>query len=174
MQIKNINHVHISIHCLWLRLNLTIEVGGYLRRVVNKKPPRLTVFENKMARHHGTCHLFFFFFSSTKTNNMSTVKFDWKSREWQVLIGRWRQRLSALPYFIIIFFFFLFFVWTLSPTHTHTHTHICKICGRFSPSPTTQLTSRKQQLFLQYVHTLFLSNNIKEEQGKNDSHPERK
>jgi len=37
-----------------------------------------------------------------------------------------------------------------------------------------QLTSRKRHLLLQYVHThVFLSNNIKEEQGKNDSHPER-
>lgn len=37
-----------------------------------------------------------------------------------------------------------------------------------------QLTSRKQHLLLQYVHThVFLSNNIKGEQGKNDSHPKR-
>lgn len=35
-----------------------------------------------------------------------------------------------------------------------------------------QLTSRKQHLFLQHEHTHFLSNNIKGEQGKNDSHPE--
>lgn len=48
------------------------------------------------------------------------------------------------------------------------------MADRFSPSPTMQLTSRKRHLLLQYVHThVFLSNNIKEEQGKNDSHPER-
>lgn len=60
------------------------------------------------------------------------------------------QRPPAVPYFItffsVIFFFF---------TSSHTHTLVKFVADRFSPSPTMQLTSRKQHLILQYVHTRF-------------------
>lgn len=98
------------------------------------------------------------------------------SNNWSV-----RQRRPLRPLLLLLlaprilsyFFFFFcsfFFLFTLS----HTDKLVKCVAVRFSPSPTMQLTSRKQHLILQYVHThVFLSNNIKEEQGKNDSHPER-
>lgn len=109
--------------------------------------------------------LFFFFKYKNKRHVDSQV---WlKNCKWQVLIGRFGS--APLPSRILSSFFFLFF-FLLS----HTHTLVKFVADRFSPSPTMQLTSRKQHLLLQYVHThVFLSNNIKEEQGKNDSHPER-
>lgn len=56
-----------------------------------------------------------------------------------------------LFFFLGFFFVCFFFVFPLS----HTHTLIKFVADRFSPSPTMQLTSRKQHLLLQYVHTCF-------------------
>lgn len=117
---------------------------------------------------HAIPSFFFFQIQKQKTCRQSSLieKLWMTSTNWSV----W-QRPSAVPYFIIFFFFFKSF----SPFFSsHTHTLVKFVADRFSPSPTMQLTSRKQHLLLQYVHThVFLSNNIKEEQGKNDSHPER-
>lgn len=87
-KVENIQRTMIGI--MWLnrscivvfRLNRDwVYYSGWILCEGEKKLPQITVLENKMARHHGTCHPFFFlFFSSTKTKqkNMSTVKFDWK------------------------------------------------------------------------------------------------
>lgn len=78
------------------------------------------------------------------------------------------------PIFYHLFFLDFLIRFFFKHCHIHTHTLVKFVADRFSPSPTMQLTSRKQHLLLQYVHThVFLSNNIKEEQGKNDSHPEK-
>lgn len=128
-----------------------------------------------MARHHGTCHPFFFFFpffSSTKTKTdkktcrqSSLIEKSWMtSTNWSV----WQR---PLPSRILSSFFFSFFFLTLS--HTHTHTLVKFVVDRFSPSPTMQLTSRKQHL-LQYVHTRFFCSTISKRskaKKKNDSHP---
>lgn len=99
----------------WLGI---IIVGGYYRRV--KKPPQLTVFENKMARHNGTCHPFFFF-QVQKQNKKYVDSQVWlKYCEWQVLIG-WFGGSAPLPSHILSFFFFSNFL---------TYRHTCKICGR--------------------------------------------
>lgn len=143
--------------------------SGWILCEGEKKRPQITVLENKMARHHGTCHPFFFlfFFQVQKQNKKtcrqsSLIEKSWMtSTNWSV----W-QRPPAAPH-IIIFFFSSFFFFLNFVTYTHTHTLVKFVADRFSPSPTMQLTSRKQHLLLQYVHThVFLFNNIKEEQGK--------
>lgn len=121
--------------------------------------------------------LFFFFFQIQKQNKKYVDSQVWlKNCEWQVLIGRFGSVL--LPSHILSSFFFSFFFFETFLIfffqRCHIHTLVKFVADRFSPSPTMQLTSRKRHLLLQYVHTrVFLSNNIKEEQGKNDSHPER-
>lgn len=49
-----------------------IIVGGYYPESHPPPRPQLTVFENKMARHHGTCHpLFFSLFFQVQRNKLN-------------------------------------------------------------------------------------------------------
>lgn len=75
-----------------------------------EKAPQLTVFENKMARHHRdmpSLLLFSFFFQIQKQKirrQSSLIENLWMtSTNWSV----W-QRPPAVPYFIIFFFSFFF------------------------------------------------------------------
>lgn len=123
-----------------------------------------------MARPHGTSHPFFFFFSDTKTETKITltVKFDWKNCEWQVPIGRfWLPSCVFSSFFLFSpLCFFLF----------HRHTRVKFVADRFSPSPNNATDIQKATLIITicshtfvclfFLSFLFLSNNIKEEQGK--------
>lgn len=93
-----------------------------------EKAPQLTVFENKMARHHRdmpSLLLFSFFFSNTKNKKYVDSQVWLKTCEWQVLIGRFGS--APLPSRILSSFFFLFFFLVFFFFLTHTHTR--KICG---------------------------------------------
>lgn len=101
--------------------------------------------------------LLLFFFSSTKTKTKkkicrqsSLIEKLWMTSTNQLV---WQHPPACRPVFYLDLFFSSFFF--LFVCHIHARTLIKFVADRFSPSPTMQLTSRKQHLLLQYVHTQF-------------------
>ena len=136
--------------------------SGWILHEGGKSPSTHSVWE---LNHHGTCHPFFFF-QIQKHNNRHVDSQVWL-KSCEVLIGRFGS--APLPCRIFSFFFLnIFFFFNIL-----SQTLVEFVADRFE-SFTLQCNwhPRKQHLLLQYVHThVFLSNNIKGEQGKNDSHP---